>query len=197
MVLLRNTRPGVGVRINFSCQCISSTNCLSGFYLNLPIGGVVAIGLAFVAIPDSHQPREGTILRTLATKLDITGFALFAGSVIQLLLALEWGGNTYAWNSATTIGLFCGSGCTFILFLVWEKFQGEEALIPLSLLKNRIVGVICGVAFFFFAMMQLVTFYLPIYFQSVRGDSPMMSGVHVLPTIIGQLIAIVFSGATG
>lgn len=125
------------------------------------------------------------------------GFAIFAPSVIQLLLALEWGGNTYAWNSATTIGLFCGAGCMFIIFLLWERRKGEEAMIPLSLLKNRVVGIICGVAFFFFAMMQLVTYYLPIYFQAVRGDSPLISGVHLLPSILSQLLAILFSGAAG
>ncbi|KFY05017.1 hypothetical protein O988_00340 [Pseudogymnoascus sp. VKM F-3808] len=165
------------------------------FYLNLPVGGVVAIGLVFVQIPNSHQTRTGTVIQTLLTKLDLMGFAIFAPSVIQLLLALEWGGNTYAWNSATTIGLFCGAGCMFIIFLLWERRKGEEAMIPLSLLKNRVVGIICGVAFFFFAMMQLVTYYLPIYFQAVRGDSPLISGVHLLPSILSQLLAILFSGA--
>lgn len=131
------------------------------------------------------------------TKLDMIGFGIFAPSVIQLLLALEWGGNNYAWNSATIIGLFCGAGCMFIIFLLWERYKGEEAMIPLSLLRNRVVGIICCVAFFFFAMMQLVTYYLPIYFQAVRGDSPMISGVHLLPSILSQLLAILFSGAAG
>lgn len=70
-------------------------------------------------------------------------------------------------------------------------------MIPLSLLKNWVVLMICCVAFFFFAMMQLVTYYLPIYFQAVRGDSPMISGVHLLPSILSQLLAILFSGAAG
>ncbi|KFZ13907.1 hypothetical protein V502_06355 [Pseudogymnoascus sp. VKM F-4520 (FW-2644)] len=52
------------------------------FYINLPIGGLVAIGLVLVQIPNSHQPRAGTILETLLTKLDIIGFAIFAPSVI-------------------------------------------------------------------------------------------------------------------
>lgn len=158
---------------------------------------MVAIGLIFVQIPNSHQPRTGTVLQTLLTKLDLMGFAIFAPSLIQLLLALEWGGNTYAWNSATTIGLFCGAGCMFIIFLLWERRKGEEAMIPLSLLRNRVVGIICGVVFFFFAMMQLVTYYLPIYFQAVRGDSPLISGVHLLPSILNQLLAILFFGAAG
>jgi len=164
------------------------------FYINLPIGGLVAILLFLIHIPDTVKPREISILQTILTKLDLIGFVLFAPATIQLLLALEWGGNQFAWNSATTIGLFCGAGGTFLVFLGWEYFKGEEAMIPLSMFKHRGVWSSCAVAFFFFSMMQLVIYYLPIYFQTVKGASPLMSGVDLLPSIISQLLGTVFSG---
>ncbi|RHZ62631.1 hypothetical protein CDV55_106177 [Aspergillus turcosus] len=146
------------------------------FYINLPIGGVVAILLFFTRIPDTDKSREISVLQTIWTKLDLIGFALFAPSTIQLLLALDYGGNQYAWNSATVIGLFCGAGGTFIVFLIWEYFKGDEAM------------------FFFFATLQLVIYYLPIYFQAIKGASPMMSGVDLLPSILSQLVGTLFSG---
>ncbi|KAF7159165.1 hypothetical protein CNMCM6106_006298 [Aspergillus hiratsukae] len=164
------------------------------FYINLPIGGVVAILFFFTRIPDTDKSREISVLQTILTKLDLIGFALFAPATIQLLLALDYGGNKYAWNSATVIGLFCGAGGTFIVFLIWEYFKGEEAMVPLSMLKQRGVWSSCFFAFFFFATLQLVIYYLPIYFQAIKGASPMMSGVDLLPNILSQLVGTLFSG---
>lgn len=138
-----------------------------------------------------------SVLKTIWTKLDLIGFVIFAPAIIQLLLALEWGGNQYAWNSSTVIGLFCGAGATFLVFLGWEYHKGDEAMLPLSLFKTRAVWSSCGYAFFFFATMQLIVYYLPIYFQAVKGASPMMSGVDLLPSILSQLIAVLGSGAAG
>jgi hypothetical protein len=158
---------------------------------------VVAILLLCVHLPDASKPRHTSILQTVWTKLDPIGFALFAPTTIQLLLALDYGGNTYAWNSATVIGLFCGAGGTFILFLLWEHFKGEDAMVPLSMMTHRGVWSSCLLAFFFFSMMQLVIYYLPIYFQAIKGASPMMSGVDLLPSILSQLIGTLFSGLMG
>ncbi|KIM95352.1 hypothetical protein OIDMADRAFT_206451 [Oidiodendron maius Zn] len=166
------------------------------FYINLPIGGVAALLLVWVRIPDNVKPREISILQTIWTKLDLIGFALFAPSTIQLLLALEYGGNKYAWNSATVIGLFCGAGGTFIVFLIWEYARGDDAMVPLSMMKQRGVWSSCLVSFFFFSMLQLVIYYLPIYFQAIKGASPMISGVDLLPSILSQLIGTLFSGIT-
>lgn len=170
---------------------------MAGFYINLPIGGVVAIFLFLVRIPDIDKTREISVLQTILTKLDLIGFTLFAPATIQLLLGLDYGGNKYAWNSATVIGLFCGAGATFIVFLIWEYFKGDEAMLPLSMMKQRGVWSSCLFAFFFFAALQLVIYYLPIYFQGVKGASPMMSGVDLLPNILSQLIGTLISGIAG
>jgi hypothetical protein len=52
-------------------------------------------------------------------------------------------------------------------------------------------------ALFFFSTMQVVVYYLPIYFQAIKGASPMMSGVYLLPSILSQLIGTLLSGALG
>ncbi|TQV95280.1 hypothetical protein V2A60_009680 [Cordyceps javanica] len=164
------------------------------FYINLPIGALVAVLLFFIAIPTQVKPRQDTVLRTIYTKLDLVGFALFSPSIIMLLLAMQWGGNSYAWNSATIIGLFCGAGINFLIFLGWEHYKGEEAMIPLSILKIQAVWSSCAFVFFFFSMMQVVVYYMPIYFQAVKDASPMMSGVDLLPSILGQLVSTIGSG---
>ncbi|KAK9319613.1 putative HC-toxin efflux carrier [Lipomyces orientalis] len=164
------------------------------FYINLPLGGIVFILLLLIQIPDTVKRREISIFEIIRTKLDLIGFALFAPAAIQFFLALDYGGHQYAWNSATIIGLFCGAGGTFIVFLVWEKFKGDNAMIPFSMFKHRSVWSSCIVILFFFGMLQLASYYLPIYFQSIKDATPMLSGVYMLPSIISQLIGALSSG---
>lgn len=168
------------------------------FYINLPVGGVAGmIMLFFVDVPDMVKPRTDSIMTIITHKLDIIGFFIFAPAAIQIFLALEWGGSKFAWNSATIIGLFCGSGATAILFGVWEHSQGDKAMAPFSILKIRHVWTACCVMFLFFGCLQIASYYLPIYFQTVRGTTAIVSGVHMLPNVLSQLVATVGSGALG
>lgn len=153
--------------------------------------------LVFIHIPDNVRPREISVLQTILTKLDLIGFGLFAPAAIQFFMALEYGGNQYAWNSATVIGLFCGAAGTFVVYLVWEYFQGDEAMIPFSMVRQRTVWSSCLVQLFFWGALQLTAYYLPIYFQAIKEASPTMSGAYMLPILISQLICAASSGAAG
>jgi hypothetical protein len=154
--------------------------------------------IALARIPD-QTPKEkaSTVARTIHTKLDLIGFAIFAPAAIQALLALQYGGIHFPWNSLQVIGLFCGAGATFVVFLAWEYHAAEKAMIPLSLVRQRRVWTSCLVYGFLLGQSYATIFYLPVYFQAVRGASPLMSGVYLLPGILGQMFAAVASGALG
>ncbi|KAH8810877.1 putative MFS multidrug transporter [Xylogone sp. PMI_703] len=165
------------------------------FYINLPIGGLVAAMLMFIHIPDQiPKPKPVSVVRTIHSKLDLIGFAIFAPAAIQILLALQYGGVQFAWNSSEVIGLFCGSGGTFIVFLAWEYYKGDSAMIPFSIVRNRIVWASCVTYGFFMAQLYCASYYLPVYFQGVKGSSALLSGVYLLPSILGQLFSAVVSG---
>jgi hypothetical protein len=140
---------------------------------------------------------EKNTARELLSKLDIGGFCLFAPCAIMFLMALEWGGTKYAWNSAKVIGLLCGSAGTFAIFVVWEFRQGDNAMIPYSMLRKKEVWSSCIVIFFFFGGLLTFTYYLPIYFQAVKGVAPSPSGVYILPGILSQMMMAVVSGVLG
>uniref|UniRef100_A0A0D2XZ47 Major facilitator superfamily (MFS) profile domain-containing protein n=1 Tax=Fusarium oxysporum (strain Fo5176) TaxID=660025 RepID=A0A0D2XZ47_FUSOF len=103
------------------------------FYINLPIGAICAVLILFVHMPDHRANRDESAMQILKTKLDFTGFVLFCPSIVMLLLALQWGGLEYPWDSATVIGLFCGGGVLFIIFVYWEHRVGSDAMIPLPI----------------------------------------------------------------
>lgn len=144
--------------------------------------------------PDRRVKVDGSLFRTLRSKLDLTGFVLFAPSAVMILLAVQWGGNEYPWNSATVIGLFCGGVVTGCVFMMWETRQGVDAMIPPYIIRRRPIYSACLTMFFLFCSVFVFSYYLPIYFQSVKNKTPFESGVGMLPSIIPQLVTGVATG---
>ncbi|KAI2619591.1 MFS general substrate transporter [Hypoxylon sp. NC1633] len=152
------------------------------FYINLPIGGFAA--LLFVLFFRIHSDAsEAAPLKSKLKGLDGLGFLLFAGSTTMLLLALQWGGVTYAWNSSIIIGLFVGSGLAFVPFVAWQICMKDDALIPPRLFtSHRNAWLICASSFFVNGPFQVIIYWLPIY------------GVNYFPTVIADAVAA-FVGA--
>ncbi|GJC78982.1 efflux pump mlcE [Colletotrichum liriopes] len=162
------------------------------FYINLPIGGVAIATLLFTRIPEN---RSGLIcVKRVLTLLDFPGLFLFAPAVTMVLLALQYGGSRYSWNSPTVIGLLCGGLATGAAFVAWEGWRKEKAMMPLSLLNHRVVWSSVLVAGFMTSTLLVHSYYLPIYFQALKDASPFMSGVYLLPSILSQLISSALSG---
>ncbi|KAI1652074.1 MFS general substrate transporter [Daldinia loculata] len=164
------------------------------FYINLPIGGFAA--LLFVPFFRIHSDaRERVPLKTKLKGLDGLGFLLFACSMTMLLLALQWGGVTYDWNSSIIIGLFVGCGAAFAPFVAWQIYMKDDALIPPRLFTvHRNAWLICASSFFVNGPFQVIIYWLPIWFQAVLGASPTQSGIKYFPTVIADAVAA-FVGA--
>ena len=62
------------------------------FYINLPMGGLAAIFLFFITVPEQipKKPVSGPYLMSLLPRFDLTGFVIFAPASIMILLALQW-----------------------------------------------------------------------------------------------------------
>ncbi|CAG7972926.1 unnamed protein product [Penicillium olsonii] len=165
------------------------------FWLNLPVGGVVLILMLLTPMQDRTEKPKGSALRkNLREALDVLGLVLFAPALIMFFLALQYGGNQYPWKSATVIGLFCGFGGMFILCLLWEWRRGDRAMLPLPIIRQRIVWSSCLSSFFMTGAAVSGNYYLPIYFQAVMGNSPIRSGVYFLPNILPQVAFALVTG---
>ncbi|CAK7201392.1 hypothetical protein SEUCBS139899_004096 [Sporothrix eucalyptigena] len=187
------------------------------FYVNLPIGAVVATLIVLIHIPEQTakmqwrgQPKA-TVQRQLRLillhRIDIGGFFLFAGATIQLLLALQWGGTVaHPWNSSVIIGLFVGAGVTGLIWGYWNyrmsnwlgsddipNHGGEAALVPTPIIRQRAVWASSLTTLTLMGAILTHAYFIAIYFQAVRDATPVMSGVDILPNIISQLIAAVSS----
>lgn len=186
------------------CKCISYNHQFLyqshliqtiGFYINLPIGALVAFAVTFIHIPEQTQkPKARTILPKLYNFLDLVGFSLFAPAVLQLLLALQFGGNQYAWRSSQVVGLFCGSAVTLVAWIFWNRHKGANALLPQALISRRTVWAAGLFHALFMSALFGSVYYLPIYFQAINGASPMLSGVYLLPTILPEIFMAGIAG---
>jgi hypothetical protein len=144
----------------------------------------------------TKQPFSLALVRKVLPELDLIGFSLFVPPSIMFLLALQFGsGNKHAWNSATVIGLLVGSGMLAIIFVLWERRAGDRAMLPGSVIGQRVVWVSCTYGMCNIICMLVASNWIPTYFQAVKGEGPTLSGVHLLPGILSQLLAVLTSGA--
>ncbi|MFC8507448.1 DHA2 family efflux MFS transporter permease subunit [Streptomyces sp. NPDC057411] len=154
------------------------------FYINLPIG-VVAL---FVIAAVLHIPARGT-----RHTIDYLGTFLIASVATCLVLVASLGGTTWDWNSPQIIGLAV-LGAVLLVWFVYVEQRAVEPVLPLKLFRIRTFSLVAAISFVVgFAMFGAMT-YLPTFLQVVKGVSPTMSGVHMLPMVIGMLLTSTASG---
>jgi MFS family permease len=141
------------------------------FYINLPIGAITIASIAFL-LPVPKQPLAKLPLREKFAEVDFYGaafllpyavlrFLIDGRSVVCLLLALQWGGTVYAWNSSRIIGLFVGFGLMIIIFIFIQFKRGDKATLPFSVLKQRTVASAAFFLFFMGAAIFVLIYYSP------------------------------------
>ncbi|RAK94838.1 MDR family MFS transporter [Aspergillus ibericus CBS 121593] len=164
------------------------------FYINLPIGAVsVAVIIVILHLPKTAPTGQSFLQRLV--NLDLLGVGFLLPTVVCLLLALQWGGTTYAWNNSRIIGLFIGFGLILICFVGSQIWLGDKATLPPRIMKMRTTISLSCFSLGFGGAYYLLMYYLPIYFQSVRNVSAVHSGIDILPILIAQSIFSVAIGA--
>jgi EmrB/QacA subfamily drug resistance transporter len=154
------------------------------FYINVPIGIVALLVVA------SQVPGK---LGRVHHFIDYLGTAVLALAATSFILLTSLGGTTYAWNSAPIwfLGVF---GVVLVGVFVLVERKAKEPVLPLHLFRQRAFSVTSIVGFIIgFAMFGAIT-YLPAFFQVVRGVSPTLSGVQLLPLMAGLLVVSIGSG---
>ena len=154
------------------------------FYINLPIG-IVALLVTSAVLPGRLSKTRHVI--------DYAGTALIGASAVCLVLLTSLGGNTYAWGSFPIIllgvlAVVCAAG-----FVLAER-RAAEPVIPPHLFANRVFTSSSVVGFAVGFSMFGALAYLPQYMQVVRGISPTVSGLRLLPLLVGLLLTSTGTG---
>ncbi|KAF5505788.1 Efflux pump aflT [Colletotrichum siamense] len=127
-------------------------------------------------------------------KMDPLGTALLVPAMVSLLLALQWGGSKYNWSDGRIWGCLVCSAVLTGAFVVSLRFNGDDAMIPPRLLRDRaVVGGMLLITWLSAAMFTHV-FFLPFYFQVVQGMSATASGLRTLAYVGAMALAGVGAG---
>jgi EmrB/QacA subfamily drug resistance transporter len=154
------------------------------FYINLPVG-VVALAVIAAVLParSARQPH----------RIDYPGTILLGASAICIVLLTSWGGTTYGWGSGVIISLAVAAVVLAAAWW-WSARRAAEPVLPLRLFRDPVFSAAGAIGFCAgFAMFGALSF-LPLYLQVVRGVSATLSGVYLLPMVIGMLLTSITSG---
>ena len=166
------------------------------FYINLPIGGVAVAVIVFFFTP---VPQPGGI-PSLAWKerikqFDVLGTILFVPGVVCLLIALQWGGATYPWSNGRIIALFVVFGIFIIAFAGIQFWRPKYATVSPLMLRKRSVWAAACFTFFMGSAFFVSIYYLPIWFQAVKGVTAYESGIRNIPILLAVVVGTILSGA--
>jgi EmrB/QacA subfamily drug resistance transporter len=154
------------------------------FYINIPLGGAALVYL----LATLHLPAK-----RVNHKVDYLGGSLLALAVTALILLATWGGTQYAWGSPEIIGLGMVGVAAGAAFYFIET-RVAEPMLPLHVFRNRNFSITMALTFLTgLAMFGAMTF-LPLYQQTVQGESPTVSGLMLTPMMLGVTVTSIVGG---
>jgi len=154
------------------------------FFVNLPVG-LLAVALAVRLLP-ADGPRS-------ARRLDVPGAVLLSGGLALFLYGLAQTGQHAQVATPATLGPMAGGVAAVALF-AWRALRVPDPLIDLRLFRQRgfatgtAVNLVLGVALFGVALL------LPLYFELLRGRTPVQTGLLLAPQGLGAAAAISLAG---
>jgi len=155
------------------------------FWINVPMGlvALVMTDRALRKLPRHDRPH----------RLDFLGAIMMVLAAMVLMLALNWGGRRYAWSSPEIFAMIAASAVLWGLFAL-RLARAPEPFIPLSMMRDRVVGAITTTAFFAIGTIIGITIYIPLYLELVLGLNASQSGLALIAFMGGATIGSVIAG---
>ncbi|KAH1519635.1 hypothetical protein KXW39_007867 [Aspergillus fumigatus] len=163
------------------------------FYINLPIGGLAVVLIVIFLKPFKRQRVHADWKHNLR-QLDFLGSAVFMPAIICILLALQFGGTVYPWSNWRLILLLVLFGVLIIAWLGIQYWKGDTATVPPRMLKQRSFAAASWFNFTLGSFFLVLIYYIPIWFQAVKGTSAVGSGIRNIPFILGLVLVSIISG---
>lgn len=161
---------------------VDSIGWRSIFFLALPFCAV-AVALTYRAIDESADPK-GRHLDLPGQGLAILGLAGLAFTAIE--------GSRWGWSSPLILAV-AATAVVALILLIWVEARTPGPLLPLGFLRLPVFSAAIAVAGLMTFGMYALLFIMPLYFQTVRGASPFVTGLDLLPmsvafVIVSQLV---------
>ncbi|OQE39277.1 hypothetical protein PENCOP_c007G02408 [Penicillium coprophilum] len=165
------------------------------FYVNLPIGGAAMVFIAFcLKVPKPHTAKATWGEKLI--QLDFFGTISLVSGVICLVLALQWGGQRYAWSSGRVVACLVLMGVLLLSFVAIQVFIPKTATLPVRILSQRSIISAFWQTFCIGSGNYIFVYFLPIWFQSIKGNSAVESGIRLLPMMLSMVVGSIGGGIT-
>ncbi|KAJ0414771.1 major facilitator superfamily domain-containing protein [Aspergillus carlsbadensis] len=147
------------------------------FYINFPFIGVGAV-LIILFLKLNILP---TSLAEKLRQIDYIGTVVFIGSLSSFLIPLTWGGILYDWDSWRTLVPLLIGVAGLIAFSFYEYRYPTDPIIPPKIFQNRTAVVSFAGSFLQGLVLWCILYYQPLYYEAVKGYTPIMAGVALFP----------------
>jgi len=154
------------------------------FFVNLPVG-IAALALAWRLLPDT-APRRGD-------RLDLLGLALLSPGLAVFVYGMSEAGTAGGFGAGALIGISLGLALV-ALFVGHAWRRGHAALIDVSLFARRGFAAAAGTNLLVGIALFGALILLPLYYQLVRGESPLSTGLLLMPQGLGAALAMPIAG---
>lgn len=161
------------------------------FYITLPFSG---LGLVWMAVFLRLRYRRTVTWGRAFRQVDVEGNLLFIGSITAILLGLLMGGVIFPWSSGNIVAPLVLGFFGWAAFHIYESRLAEPT-VPQRLFSNRNAAIGFFLAFETGIFLASSAYFLPLYFQALKGVSPLVSGIDTLPLNAFMMPAAVISGA--
>jgi EmrB/QacA subfamily drug resistance transporter len=154
------------------------------FLVNLPVG-IVAFALAWRVLPETESGAAG--------RLDVVGLALLSTASSVLVYGLSQLGS----NSSLTAPIVVWpilAGVFLAGVFCWHALRVERPLLDVRLYANRIFGAASLTTFGLGAALFGAMILVPYYYQEVRHESVIATGLLTGPQGLGMLLVLPLSG---
>ncbi|MEV6430023.1 MDR family MFS transporter [Nocardia sp. NPDC051463] len=155
------------------------------FLVNVPVG-LIALGVVSKVLKLPKRPHS-------TDRVDWWGAFVLAVGLVPLLIVAEQG-REWGWASGRSVLCYAIGILGIIGFVLVEKALKDKALIPLRMFTNRTFALGVVISFVVGAAMFGGISLLPQYLQVVRGASPTLAGLQMLPMVLGLMTGSVVSG---
>ncbi len=175
----------------------SSATWRWAFYINLVVGGIFAPVYVFLLPPFDPRPNQKYAERI--REFDYPGALLSIAALVSIIMAINFGGTLYAWDSGQIIALFAVAGILTIMFSLQQVFtiftRNQDRMFPIHFLNNKEAVLLFILTAAGNCAAFIPIYYIPLYFQFTRGDAALEAAVRLLPLICLISSTILFNGA--
>jgi EmrB/QacA subfamily drug resistance transporter len=155
------------------------------FLVNVPIG-FIAFFLGWRTIPHTESGKAG--------RLDVVGLALLSTASTAVVYGLAQLGTPNTSLTAPVVVLPVVAALALTGVFCWHALRVERPLLDIRLYANRVFAAASFTTFALGAALFGAMILVPLYYQEVRHESLIATGLLVGPQGLGMLVAMPIAG---